>query len=114
MSLTFIPILVAQSDLSRKEVIWTAPQSIAPQFPTDAILASLEQEARYWLRLDQPADSLFVPSEVLFPPLDIGEVAKQLRPHLVQKFSEPLPADSKSMPLAEIPPAPGTLEFSER
>lgn len=112
MSLIFLPGPLTQSDI--REVVWTAPQPVTPRFPIDLILANLEQEATDWLTIDRPPASLFVPPEILFPPMEIGEVAKEIRPQLAQDFLDLPPADSKPMPLVEIPSTPEVMEFTER
>ncbi len=112
LSLFLVTRQASKSEIVQTTAAWPMPRRLEPDLPIAQTLKKLDSDAMQWAQVGLPDTAYFSPKDTLIPQIQIAELAEKAYERDSTEALSRLPAESKSMPIADFALGPAFPEFS--
>jgi len=113
LSLSILTRGAAQSEVVQSTAVWPMPVRTDPGFSAEEVVEGFDANMGSWTRFGVPDPGFFAVKGTLVPHMNVAELAGELYAGPPEELYSPLPAESKSMPIAGFAVGPAILEIFE-
>ncbi len=112
LSLLLVAREASKTGIVQSTGAWPLPRRLQPALPAGQTLESLNPDIMRWAQVGLPDASYFSPKETIVPQIQIADLAEKAHEGTPTEVFAQLPAESKSMPIADFALGPAFPEFS--